>query len=32
MALLIKKFGGTSVEDITKIKAIAQSIIQSKEA
>ena len=28
----IKKFGGTSVEDITKIKAIAQSIIQSKEA
>ena len=32
MALLIKKFGGTSVEDITKIKAIAQSIVQSKEA
>ncbi len=32
MALLIKKFGGTSVEDITKIKAIARSIIQSKEA
>ncbi len=32
MALLIKKFGGTSVEDITKIKAIAHSIIQSKEA
>jgi len=32
MALLIKKFGGTSVEDITKIKAIAQSIIQCKEA
>ncbi len=32
MALLIKKFGGTSVEDITKIKAIAQSIIKSKEA
>ena len=32
MALLIKKFGGTSVEDITKINAIAQSIIQSKEA
>ena len=32
MALLIKKFGGTSVEDIKKIKAIAQSIIQSKEA
>ena len=32
MALLIKKFGGTSVGDITKIKKIAQSIIQSKEA
>ena len=32
MALLIKKFGGTSVGDITKIKAIAQSIVQSKEA
>ena len=32
MALLIKKFGGTSVEDIRKIKAIAQCIIQSKEA
>ncbi|ABM73045.1 Aspartate kinase [Prochlorococcus marinus str. MIT 9515] len=32
MALLIKKFGGTSVGDITKIKAIAQSIAQSKEA
>tara|TARA_B100000900_G_C20590290_1_gene721323 strand:+ start:1089 stop:2849 length:1761 start_codon:yes stop_codon:yes gene_type:complete len=32
MALLIKKFGGTSVGDITKIKAIAQSIIQSKES
>ncbi len=32
MALLIKKFGGTSVEDITKIKAIAQTIVQSKEA
>ena len=32
MALLIKKFGGTSVGDITKIKAISQSIIQSKEA
>ena len=31
MALLIKKFGGTSVGDITKIKAIAQSIVQSKE-
>ncbi len=32
MTLLIKKFGGTSVGDITKIKAIAQSICQSKEA
>ncbi len=32
MALLIKKFGGTSVGDITKIKAIAQSIVESKEA
>ncbi len=32
MALLIKKFGGTSVGDITKIKAIAQSIGESKEA
>ena len=32
MALLIKKFGGTSVGDITKIKAIAQNIVQSKEA
>ncbi len=32
MALLIKKFGGTSVGDITKIKTIAQSIVQSKEA
>ena len=32
MALLIKKFGGTSVGDIKKIKAIAQSIGQSKEA
>ncbi len=32
MALLIKKFGGTSVGDITKIKAIAQNIGQSKEA
>ena len=31
MALLIKKFGGTSVGDITKIKKIAQSIVQSKE-
>ena len=32
MALLIKKFGGTSVGDITKIKKIAQSIVQSKES
>ena len=32
MALLIKKFGGTSVGDITKIKVIAQNIVQSKEA
>ena len=32
MALLIKKFGGTSVGDIQKIKAIAQCICQSKEA
>ncbi len=32
MALLIKKFGGTSVGDIRKIKAIAQNIGQSKEA
>ncbi len=32
MALLIKKFGGTSVGDITKIKAIARSIVRSKEA
>ena len=32
MALLIKKFGGTSVGDISKIKAIANNIGQSKEA
>ncbi len=32
MALLIKKFGGTSVGDIKKIQAIADSICQSKEA
>ncbi len=32
MALLIKKFGGTSVGDIKKIQAIARSICQSKEA
>ena len=31
MSLLIKKFGGTSVGDIAKIKAIAQNIGQSKE-
>ena len=32
MALLIKKFGGTSVGDINKIQSIAESIGQSKEA
>ncbi len=32
MALLIKKFGGTSVGDITKIRNIAKNIIKSKEA
>ncbi len=32
MALLVKKFGGTSVGDLSKIKAISQSIVQSKEA
>ena len=32
MALLIKKFGGTSVGDVKKIQAIARSICQSKEA
>ncbi len=32
MALLIKKFGGTSVGDIKKIQSIAKSIGQSKEA
>ena len=32
MALLVKKFGGTSVGDIKKIKNIASSIRQSKEA
>ena len=31
MALLIKKFGGTSVGDINKIKNIAKHIIISKE-
>ncbi len=32
MALLIKKFGGTSVGDIKKIQAIARNICESKEA
>ena len=32
MALLIKKFGGTSVGDIEKIQKIACSICQSKES
>jgi len=32
MALLVKKFGGTSVGDIKKIKNIASNICQSKEA
>ena len=32
MALLVKKFGGTSVGDIKKIKNIARCICQSKEA
>ena len=32
MALLIKKFGGTSVGDIQKIQSITSSIAQSKEA
>ena len=32
MALLVKKFGGTSVGDIQKIKNIANNICQSKEA
>jgi len=32
MALLIKKFGGTSLGDIKKIQAIARSICESKEA
>ncbi len=32
MALLIKKFGGTSVGDIKKIQAIARRICESKEA
>ena len=31
MTLLIKKFGGTSVGDIKKIKAIAQIIGKSTE-
>ncbi len=32
MALLVKKFGGTSVGDIKKIKNIAKNISKSKEA
>ncbi len=32
MALLVKKFGGTSVGDLNKIRNIAKSIIKSKEA
>ena len=32
MALLIKKFGGTSVGDIKKIQGIAHRICKSKEA
>ena len=32
MALLIKKFGGTSVGDIKRIQAIASNICRSKEA
>ena len=32
MALLIKKFGGTSVGDIEKIQSIANNICQSKES
>ena len=32
MALLIKKFGGTSVADSNKIKAVARNIFKSKEA
>ena len=32
MALLVKKFGGTSVGDIKKIQNIATTICQSKEA
>ena len=32
MALLIKKFGGTSVGDVKKIQSVAKSICQSKEA
>ena len=32
MALLVKKFGGTSVGDIKKIQNIASSICQSKES
>ena len=32
MALLVKKFGGTSVGNINKIKNIAQNISKSKDA
>ena len=32
MALLIQKFGGTSVGDIKKIQTVAQSICKSREA
>ena len=32
MALLIKKFGGTSVGDLKKIQTIASSVCQSREA
>ena len=32
MALLIKKFGGTSVGDVDKLKNIAKNIIKSKES
>ena len=32
MALLVKKFGGTSVGSINKIKSIAKNISKSKDA
>ena len=32
MALLVKKFGGTSVGDVNKIKNIANNISKSKES